>query len=715
VAKQRIINVVYKLDTKQIDESTKSVNKAKKATDDLTKSTKGTGDQGVKSFTSLRDAIVTTGLLALVGGLAKKIFDLGAAQQQTNVAFKTFLGSAERAKKLIAELTKFSIVTPFTPDQVFRSAKTLLAFGVEADKIIPTLKQLGDVSAGTGKDLTEMAVIFGQIRSTGRLMGQDLLQLINAGFNPLQVIAVKTGRSVADLKKDMEKGLISFDMVDDAFKSATSEGGLFFNLMEAQSQTVSGKLSTIQGNIEEIGKAIFFANEGPIGQTIGTIADLTSNVETLSRVITDYISKVSGPFQIGLALMNESLKLFTDTATEATEAIEELQEHINAADLTFDRIEDLNTIGKLEEKIKGLRAATKDASAAELINLGHQIKFFEAKKKILEGILKGEIEINKQNKQTEERDIDVPIFDFDPDKVQDDGEQLFQLQSVFNDRVKTALEEFGKELDAEKKDQADREYDALVEKNEKELEAIREAEEKKRELARLTSELIVDFTRQGLESILIMREVDTQSIIDKYDRELELAGDNDIAKEQIEQERDKKLQQAEVRNKQIQKQNARSKIRIDTAIAIIKTFSQFGYPAGIIPAAFMAGIAALQIRNVNKFAKGVIDLKGSGTTTSDSIPAMLSRRESVMTAEETISSNNILKSIRSKKLNDKVLDKISAKAKGGDGSTMWSDERIVKELIKNRPPDYVRHGSFYMEGRMKGEMLKEYILKRYMG
>jgi hypothetical protein len=147
----------------------------------------------------------------------------------------------------------------------------------------------------------------------------------------------------------------------------------------------------------------------------------------------------------------------------------------------------------------------------------------------------------------------------------------------------------------------------------------------------------------------------------------------------------------------------------------IKTFSEFGYAAGILPAALMAGVAALQIRNVNRFAKGVIDLKGPGTTTSDSIPAMLSRRESVMTADETISSNKILKSIRSKKLNDKILDKISAKAKGGDGGSVFSDERIVKELIKNRPPDYVRHGSFYMEGRMKGEMLKEYILKRYMG
>jgi tape measure domain-containing protein len=362
VAKQRIINVVYKVDKKQVDASTTSVNKAKKATDDLTKSTKETGEQGVKSFTGLHDAIVATGLITLIGGLAKKIFDLGAAQQQTNIAFTTFLGSAEKAKKLIADLTKFSIITPFTPDQVFRSAKALLAFGVEADKIIPTLKQLGDVSAGTGKDLTEMAVIFGQIRSTGRLMGQDLLQLINAGFNPLQVISEKTGKSVADLKKEMEKGLISFEMVDQAFKSATSEGGTFFNLMEAQSQSVSGKLSTIQGNIEEIGKAIFFANEGPISDTVGNIANLTSNVEGLSNIVTGFIEAVTLWARIGLIGLNE-LGKSGDEAEEAYK-LANAEAHVvfrTAQKLGFAILELGKNSSTTKEEMKGLEQAQKDA------------------------------------------------------------------------------------------------------------------------------------------------------------------------------------------------------------------------------------------------------------------------------------------------------------------------------------------------------------------
>ena len=103
--------------------------------------------------------------------------------------------------------------------------------------VVPTLKMLGDIAGADQNKLNGLALVFGQIQSTGRLMGQDLLQLINQGFNPLTEISKQTGMSVADLKKAMEKGAISADMVTLAFKSATSAGGLFYGNLEAQSQT----------------------------------------------------------------------------------------------------------------------------------------------------------------------------------------------------------------------------------------------------------------------------------------------------------------------------------------------------------------------------------------------------------------------------------------------------------------------------------------------
>jgi tape measure domain-containing protein len=201
----------------------------------------------ISGFTKAAFGAAFVGVGAGIGALIRKSAQLAAQFEQIKVAFTTMTGSAERAKGLIAELNEFSKATPFSPDQVFKAGKTLLAFGFEAKNVSKTLQLLGDVSAGTGKDLGEMAVIFGQIKGAGRLMGQDLLQLINAGFNPLQTISEKTGKSMAQLKDEMSKGLITFDQVEGAFRDATSEGGKFFKMMENQSQTLNGQLSTLEG------------------------------------------------------------------------------------------------------------------------------------------------------------------------------------------------------------------------------------------------------------------------------------------------------------------------------------------------------------------------------------------------------------------------------------------------------------------------------------
>ena len=125
-----------------------------------------------------------------------------------------------------------------------------MAFGMDAEKVVPTLKMLGDVAGADQNRLNSLALVFGQIQSTGKLMGQDLLQLINQGFNPLTVMAEKSGKSVAELKDLMAQGAISADDVTRAFQIATSEGGLFFGNLEAQSQTLAGKLSTLKDNFE---------------------------------------------------------------------------------------------------------------------------------------------------------------------------------------------------------------------------------------------------------------------------------------------------------------------------------------------------------------------------------------------------------------------------------------------------------------------------------
>lgn len=198
-----------------------------------------------------------TGFKSFVGGLAlgagftmlaKTGIEAAMTMEGLTAQFTVMTGSAEKAKNVIGEIAAFAEKTPFDKLGLSNAAKTLMAFGLEADSVVPTLKMLGDVAGADQNRLNSLALVFGQIKSAGRLMGQDLLQLVGQGFNPLTEISKQTGMSVAELKKAMEKGAISADMVTLAFKSATSAGGLFYGNLEAQSQTLQGRISTLKDN-----------------------------------------------------------------------------------------------------------------------------------------------------------------------------------------------------------------------------------------------------------------------------------------------------------------------------------------------------------------------------------------------------------------------------------------------------------------------------------
>lgn len=175
--------------------------------------------------------------------------EFNSTMEQSQIAFSTLLGSAEKAKDLMGQLTQFAAATPFETADLTKASQTLLAFGINGDKVMPTLKMLGDVSQGNKERFDSLTLAFAQIQSAGKLQGQDLLQLINAGFNPLQVISEKTGKSMAELKDEMSKGAISADMVTQAFRDATSEGGRFNNAMQNQGKSFEGQISTLKDNL----------------------------------------------------------------------------------------------------------------------------------------------------------------------------------------------------------------------------------------------------------------------------------------------------------------------------------------------------------------------------------------------------------------------------------------------------------------------------------
>lgn len=184
---------------------------------------------------------------AAVAAGAGKIINAGFEAQAQQASFKVLAGD-QMGGKLYKDLTGFAQDSIFG-NEVYKNAQTMLAFGQAADKVMPRMKMLGDISMGNKQRFEALTLAFSQMQATGRLMGQDLLQFVNAGFNPLQELSVMTGISLGKLKKKMEDGAISADMVTRAFEHATSQGGKFYNMTEKIAATDFGKWEAFKGQI----------------------------------------------------------------------------------------------------------------------------------------------------------------------------------------------------------------------------------------------------------------------------------------------------------------------------------------------------------------------------------------------------------------------------------------------------------------------------------
>ena len=155
-------------------------------------------------------------------------------------------GNKKQADDLLKSLKQMASTTSFETKDLINSTQTMLGFGIEVNKSQKYLKQLGDISMGDSQKLESLTLAFSQVSSAGKLSGQDLLQMINAGFNPLNIISQKTGESMASLKKRMGEGSLSADEVAQSLQWATEEGGLFYKAMDKASQTTAGKMSTLK-------------------------------------------------------------------------------------------------------------------------------------------------------------------------------------------------------------------------------------------------------------------------------------------------------------------------------------------------------------------------------------------------------------------------------------------------------------------------------------
>lgn len=205
-----------------------------------------------------------------IGAITK----LGMEAENSAISFEVLLGSSEKATDMLGKITEMAAKTPFEKMDLQNAAQQMLNFGVAENQVLDYMKQLGDIAAGDKQRFQSLALVFGQVSSAGKLSGQDLMQFINAGFNPLKELADMTGESYASLQEKMSKGLITTDMVAAAMKRATSEGGKFYQMMDKMSATTGGRISSVMDNIKER-TAAMFQYLAPI------IADLLEQIDKL--------------------------------------------------------------------------------------------------------------------------------------------------------------------------------------------------------------------------------------------------------------------------------------------------------------------------------------------------------------------------------------------------------------------------------------------------
>lgn len=296
-------------------------------------------------------------------------------RQKLQVSFDVMTGSKEAGSKLTKELVDLQKNT-ILGGEVFEGAQTMLGFGIEQAKVVDTLRMIGDVSMGDAEKFKSLTLAFSQIQSAGKLQGQDLMQLINAGFNPLNEISKKTGKSIGELKEDMAKGAISAQMVEDAFKSATGEGGAFNNMLGQMAETSAGKWAQLQGAWGEtkvkIGEAMepllrFGVNAA--GRLLPVIEAIAAKAGPIAEMIVGKIGEMKERFAGVTDYLTMQGEYVTGTLVPAVKrlwalvsgVVGDIVEFVSTSELLKDVFAVvLHTAGKVVSIVKWLINALKD-------------------------------------------------------------------------------------------------------------------------------------------------------------------------------------------------------------------------------------------------------------------------------------------------------------------------------------------------------------------
>lgn len=206
-----------------------------------------------RSITSWKTMVTAAVAGAGTGFGVKWAVGLASAAEDSTMAFNVIIKDLDKTRALMAELNKYSVITPFTPAEVRKAGQTLVQTGTAVENVVPTLQVLGDLAAGAGGNLQDLSLAFAKLRQDGRLMAEVEERFQTAGI-PLRALAKQSGLLTGEWNKMREKGQLTFGLIEKVLKKATAAGGMFYQATAKQATTLSGLWSTLIGNLEQVGQ-----------------------------------------------------------------------------------------------------------------------------------------------------------------------------------------------------------------------------------------------------------------------------------------------------------------------------------------------------------------------------------------------------------------------------------------------------------------------------
>ncbi len=256
----------------------------------LTQQTERETSQMDSLFRNLATGIGAYFSVQALQGFTQQLINVRGEFQKTEIAFATMLGSQEKAQNLMAEMVDLAAKTPFGLQEISEGAKRLLAFQIPAEEVVDTLTRMGDVAAGLGVPMGQLIHVYGQVKAQGKLMTNDLYQFMNAGIPILSELGSVLGKTEAEVKEMVGQGKIGFSEIQQVIQNMTNEGGLFFNLMEKQSASLSGQIANLQDALDQMFNKIGQANEGILSNGIQAVTYLVENYQKVGVILAGLVS-----------------------------------------------------------------------------------------------------------------------------------------------------------------------------------------------------------------------------------------------------------------------------------------------------------------------------------------------------------------------------------------------------------------------------------------